>query len=118
MRRAQSRTRSSSQPISVTAGSTSTRPWRRGGAHSAGSRRDMATRLSMGRSTAPAALLAAFLGAAVVGAADTPGKLGGTLVVAQTGEPKTFNPVTATDQPTRDVLSVMFADLVHINRRT
>jgi len=46
------------------------------------------------------------------------GTPGGTLVVAQTSEPKTLNPLTATDLPTRDVLSVMLADLVHINRRT
>ena len=60
----------------------------------------------------------ALLGAVVPAAVPTPGKPGGTLVVAQTGEPKTLNPVTATDQPTRDVLSVMSADLVHINRKT
>jgi peptide/nickel transport system substrate-binding protein len=45
-------------------------------------------------------------------------KIGGALVVAQTSEPKTFNPVMAVDQGTRDVLSVLSADLVHINRLT
>ena len=60
----------------------------------------------------------ALLGAVALAAVPTGAKSGGTLVVAQTSEPKTFNPLTATDQPTRDVLSVMSADLVHINRKT
>ena len=66
----------------------------------------------------PVALLVAVSGVGAFGAAPTRGETGGTLVVAQTSEPRTFNPVTATDQPTRDVLSVMSADLVHINRQT
>src|SRR6476620_9119595 len=56
---------------------------------------------------------------AMLPAADhTMGKAGGALVVAQTSEPKTFNPAMAVDQATRDVLSVLSADLVHINRLT
>jgi peptide/nickel transport system substrate-binding protein len=50
--------------------------------------------------------------------ATVPGRRGGTLVVAQTSEPKSFNPLTVADQPTRDVLSTLSADLIHINRRT
>ena len=46
------------------------------------------------------------------------GKAGGVLTIAQTSEPKTFNPVMAADQGTRDVLSVISSDLVHINRLT
>ncbi len=45
-------------------------------------------------------------------------KPGGTVVVAQASEPKTLNPLLAADQPTRDVLYALSADLVHINRST
>jgi peptide/nickel transport system substrate-binding protein len=61
------------------------------------------------------ALLASLL---TVTTASTVGKHGGVLVVAQGSEPKTLNPVVAVDQPTRDILSVLSADLIHINRRT
>ncbi len=44
------------------------------------------------------------------------GRYGGTLVVAQRSEPKTLNPVTAADAPSREVLGRLTADLVHINR--
>lgn len=44
------------------------------------------------------------------------GKTGGRLVVAQSSEPKTLNPVTALDQPSRDVIRRITADLVHIER--
>ncbi len=47
-----------------------------------------------------------------------PGVPGGTLVVAQRAEPKTLNPVTALDAPSRDVLRRMMADLITINRQT
>lgn len=47
-----------------------------------------------------------------------PGTPGGKLVVAERSEPKTFNPVTALDGPSRDVLRRMTADLIHINRTT
>ena len=45
-----------------------------------------------------------------------PGRPGGRLVVAQSSEPKTLNPVLALDQPSRDVVRRMTADLVHIER--
>jgi peptide/nickel transport system substrate-binding protein len=44
------------------------------------------------------------------------GHYGGTLVVAQRSEPKTLNPVTAADIPSREVISRMMTDLIHINR--
>ena len=63
------------------------------------------------------AVLAMSAGTAV-GGTPVSGRPGGALVVAQTSEPKTLNPVIATDLPTRDVLAAMSADLVHINRQT
>ena len=48
---------------------------------------------------------------------DNPvGRYGGTLVVAQRSEPKTLNPVTAADAPSREVIGRLCADLIHINR--
>jgi peptide/nickel transport system substrate-binding protein len=44
------------------------------------------------------------------------GRYGGTLAVAQRSEPKTLNPVTATDAPSREVIGRLNADLIHINR--
>jgi peptide/nickel transport system substrate-binding protein len=47
------------------------------------------------------------------------GKQGGRLVVSLRAEPKTLNPLTAADAPSREViLGAMQADLVHINRAT
>ncbi len=46
------------------------------------------------------------------------GRDGGRLVVSQKAEPKTLNPVLALDRPSRAVLQVMNADLIHINRNT
>jgi peptide/nickel transport system substrate-binding protein len=46
------------------------------------------------------------------------GHYGGTLVVAQRAEPKTLNPVTAADAPSREVIGRLTADLIHINRST
>jgi peptide/nickel transport system substrate-binding protein len=46
------------------------------------------------------------------------GRPGGRLVVSLRAEPKTLNPVTSTDAPSREVIGVMQADLVHINRGT
>lgn len=46
------------------------------------------------------------------------GRSGGRLVVSLRDEPKTLNPLTATDSPSREVISTMQADLVHINRGT
>ncbi len=44
------------------------------------------------------------------------GRYGGTLTVAQRSEPKTLNPVTAADAPSRKVIGRLNADLIHINR--
>jgi peptide/nickel transport system substrate-binding protein len=46
------------------------------------------------------------------------GRYGGQLVVGQRSEPKTLNPVTAADVPSRDVIRQTTADLIHINRST
>jgi len=46
------------------------------------------------------------------------GRSGGRLVVALRGEPKTLNPLIAVDTRSREVIGVMQADLVHINRAT
>jgi peptide/nickel transport system substrate-binding protein len=47
------------------------------------------------------------------------GKPGGRLVVSLRAEPKTLNPLTAVDAPSREViLGAMQADLIHINRAT
>jgi peptide/nickel transport system substrate-binding protein len=46
------------------------------------------------------------------------GRPGGRLVVALRGEPKTLNPLIAVDTRSREVIGVMQADLVHINRAT
>ncbi len=48
----------------------------------------------------------------------TIGNYGGRLVTALRSEPKTLNPVTALDGPSRDVIGRMVADLLHINRAT
>src|SRR5277367_5826775 len=44
------------------------------------------------------------------------GRYGGHVVIALRTEPKTLNPVTALDAPSRDVIGRMTADLLHINR--
>jgi peptide/nickel transport system substrate-binding protein len=49
---------------------------------------------------------------------DTPGRYGGDLVVAERSEPKTLNPVMAVDNVSREVIGLMMADLVHINRES
>jgi peptide/nickel transport system substrate-binding protein len=46
------------------------------------------------------------------------GRPGGRLVVSLRGEPKTLNPLIAADTRSREVIAVMQADLVHINRAT
>jgi peptide/nickel transport system substrate-binding protein len=43
------------------------------------------------------------------------GEYGGRLVIALRAEPKTFNPVNAVDQPSRDIIGRMSADLLHIH---
>lgn len=49
-------------------------------------------------------------------ASGEPGNYGGRLVIALRAEPKTLNPVTAADSPSKEVIWRMMADLVHINR--
>jgi peptide/nickel transport system substrate-binding protein len=44
------------------------------------------------------------------------GRYGGHIVVGQRSEPKTLNPVTATDAISREVLGRLHADLIEINR--
>jgi peptide/nickel transport system substrate-binding protein len=46
------------------------------------------------------------------------GHAGGRVVVSLRAEPKTLNPLTAVDAPSREVIGAMQADLVHINRGT
>jgi len=46
------------------------------------------------------------------------GRSGGRLVVSLRAEPKTLNPLIALDVSSREVIGVMQADLVHINRAT
>jgi peptide/nickel transport system substrate-binding protein len=41
-----------------------------------------------------------------------------SLTVSQRSEPRTWNPVTAIDNPSRDLIRLLHADLVHINRQT
>jgi peptide/nickel transport system substrate-binding protein len=83
-------------------------------------------------STAPLAACALLIACAlgVSGAAQTSakeellvlpgeiGKAGGRLVIALRAEPKTLNPLSAADAPSREVIGVMQSDLVHINRAT
>jgi peptide/nickel transport system substrate-binding protein len=45
-----------------------------------------------------------------------PGSNGGRLVIGQRAEPKTLFPVSAVDAPSREVIRLMTADLIHINR--
>jgi peptide/nickel transport system substrate-binding protein len=44
------------------------------------------------------------------------GQRGGRIVISLRAEPKTLNPIIATDAPSREVIGVMQADLIHINR--
>ena len=44
------------------------------------------------------------------------GQRGGRLVLSLRAEPKTLNPIIAVDAPSREVVGVMQADLIHINR--
>jgi peptide/nickel transport system substrate-binding protein len=79
-----------------------------------------ASRTSVVRAGCAALCLVVCLGAAGAqrGAAPAPGLRGGQLAVAERTPPSTFNPVLATDAPTRTVLDRLFADLIHINRQT
>jgi peptide/nickel transport system substrate-binding protein len=46
------------------------------------------------------------------------GQYGGRLAISLRAEPKTFNPVTAIDGSSREIIGMMMADLIHINRRS
>ncbi len=46
------------------------------------------------------------------------GRAGGRAAVSLRAEPKTLNPLTAADAPSREVIGTMQADLIHINRAT
>lgn len=46
------------------------------------------------------------------------GQGGGRIVLSLRAEPKTLNPLTAADAPSREVIGTMQADLIHINRAT
>src|SRR3981081_2491289 len=50
--------------------------------------------------------------------ADVTGHYGGHLTIGQRAEPKTLNPVIATDAISREVIGRMNADLIEINRET
>ncbi len=43
---------------------------------------------------------------------------GGVLTIAAGAEPKTLNPLVAADQPSRDAIYPLSADLIHLNRGT
>src|SRR5258708_6118151 len=78
------------------------------------------------------ALFVCLLAARCIAAATTPaplspaeelqrvdgevGRYGGHLVVGQRSEPKTLNPVTATDAVSREVIGRLMADLITVNR--
>lgn len=47
---------------------------------------------------------------------DEIGRCGGKLVISQRAEPKTLNPVVALDGSSREILGLINADLIHINR--
>lgn len=46
------------------------------------------------------------------------GRRGGSLVVAQRAEPRSFNPLVAADNPSREIIGRLHAGLVRINRAT
>ena len=54
----------------------------------------------------------------VLSVAGEIGRAGGRAVVSLRAEPKTLNPLTAVDAPSREVIGTMQADLIHINRAT
>jgi len=50
--------------------------------------------------------------------ANVSGRYGGHLTIGQRSEPKTLNPVTATDAISREVIGRLMGDLIEINRST
>lgn len=63
-------------------------------------------------------LVAALPGAARPPAVPAGGHFGGSLVIAQSSEPQTLNPVFAADNASRQMVSFLMADLMHINPAT
>jgi peptide/nickel transport system substrate-binding protein len=60
-----------------------------------------------------------FISAAAISQPDAGreiGHSGGQLVISQRAEPKTLNPVTAVDGSSREIIGLITADLIHINR--
>jgi peptide/nickel transport system substrate-binding protein len=79
-----------------------------------------ASRTTVVRAGSAALCLVVCLGAtAAQGCAAYAGPArGGQIVVAERTPPSTFNPVLAADVQTHAVLDRLFADLIHINRKT
>src|ERR1700730_10513624 len=59
---------------------------------------------------------AAETGEELLVASNPSGTRGGRLIVALRAEPKTLNPVFSNDVSSREVISQMTADMIHINR--
>jgi len=51
-------------------------------------------------------------------AGDAAGRRGGRLLASLRSDPKSLSPVTAVDLPSKQVLGLLFADLIHINPYT
>jgi peptide/nickel transport system substrate-binding protein len=64
-----------------------------------------------------AAILLSALPANLV-AGQQIGHYGGRLVISQRAEPKTLNPLTAMDASSRQIIGLINADLIHINRHS
>jgi peptide/nickel transport system substrate-binding protein len=59
-------------------------------------------------------VLLSFAGSLATG--EEIGKYGGRLVISQRAEPKTLNPIIAADGSSREIIGLITADLIHINR--
>jgi len=77
------------------------------------------------RSSMQRAWLVWHMALGIVGCAAAPlpavpalGHTGGRIVYGARAEPKTLNPIFANDAPSREVISALTADLIHINRAT
>src|SRR5712691_1481894 len=83
------------------------------------------TRLVVERLCAPAFAAALLCAAGAASAAEDllisraeAGRYGEQLVINQSAEPKTLNPVAVVDSVSREILQFTIADLIHINRET
>lgn len=54
----------------------------------------------------------------VLTAAGDPGQRGGRLIASLHSDPRTLNPVTAVDAYSKQIIGLLFADLIHINPYT